>query len=118
MSSENNSRVAVITGASRGLGEILARFLAGQGYNLILNARGGAALDAVVRSLASYQRRSQGDCRGYCRAVNAPRDCAVGENARRTRYSRQQRLDPRHVAASLHWRISRSTHSNRSTKPM
>ena len=54
MSSENNSRVAVITGASRGLGEILARFLAGQGYNLILNARGGAALDAVVRSLASY----------------------------------------------------------------
>ena len=51
---ENKSRVAVITGASRGLGEVLARFLAGQGYNLILNARGGAALDATVRSLASY----------------------------------------------------------------
>ena len=54
MTSQNNSRVAVITGASLGLGELLARFLAGQGYNLILNARGGAALDAVVRSLASY----------------------------------------------------------------
>ena len=54
MTAENNSRVAVITGASRGLGELLARFLAGQGYNLILNARGGAALDAVVRSLVSY----------------------------------------------------------------
>lgn len=52
--SANNSRVAVITGASRGLGEVLARFLAGQGYNLILNARGGAALDATVRSLESY----------------------------------------------------------------
>lgn len=52
--SENNTRVAVITGASRGLGETLARFLAGQGYDLILNARGGAALDAAVRSLASY----------------------------------------------------------------
>ncbi len=52
--SENTSRVAVITGASRGLGEVLARFLAGQGYNLILNARGGAALDSAVRSLASY----------------------------------------------------------------
>lgn len=51
---ENKSRVAVITGASRGLGETLARFLAGQGYNLILNARGGAALDSTVRSLASY----------------------------------------------------------------
>ncbi len=37
------------------MGEVLARFLAGQGYNLILNARGGAALDAVVRSLASYR---------------------------------------------------------------
>ncbi len=54
MTTQSNSRVAVITGASRGLGETLARFLAGQGYNLILNARGGAALDSVVRSLASY----------------------------------------------------------------
>ena len=54
MTTANSSRVAVITGASRGLGELLARFLAGQGYNLILNARGGAALDTVVRSLASY----------------------------------------------------------------
>lgn len=54
MNREDSTRVAVITGASRGLGELLARFLAGQGYHLILNARGGAALDTVVRSLASY----------------------------------------------------------------
>jgi NAD(P)-dependent dehydrogenase (short-subunit alcohol dehydrogenase family) len=54
MTNQTSSRVAVITGASRGLGEVLARFLAGQGYNLILNARGGAALDSVVRSLGSY----------------------------------------------------------------
>lgn len=54
MNREDSARVAVITGASRGLGELLARFLAGQGYHLILNARGGAVLDAVVRSLASY----------------------------------------------------------------
>lgn len=54
MANTNTSRVAVITGASRGLGETLARFLAGQGYHLILNARGGAALDNVVRSLESY----------------------------------------------------------------
>ncbi len=54
MNREDSARVAVITGASRGLGELLARFLAGQGYHLILNARGGASLDAVVRSLASY----------------------------------------------------------------
>jgi NAD(P)-dependent dehydrogenase (short-subunit alcohol dehydrogenase family) len=54
MTNQNTSRVAVITGASRGLGETLARFLAGQGYHLILNARGGAALDNVVRSLDGY----------------------------------------------------------------
>ena len=54
MTTPPNSRVAVITGASRGLGETLARFLAGQGYHLILNARGGASLDAVVRSLDGY----------------------------------------------------------------
>lgn len=54
MANQNTSRVAVITGASRGLGASLARFLAGQGYHLILNARGGAALDNVVRSLDGY----------------------------------------------------------------
>ncbi|MEP7292963.1 MAG: SDR family oxidoreductase [Chloroflexota bacterium] len=54
MTNPNTSRVAVITGASRGLGETLARFLAGQGYHLILNARGGAALDTIVRSLDNY----------------------------------------------------------------
>lgn len=54
MTDQNTSRVAVITGASRGLGETLARFLAGQGYHLILNARGGAALDNVIRSLDGY----------------------------------------------------------------
>ena len=54
MSNQNASRVAVVTGASRGLGETLARFLAGQGYHLILNARGGAALDNVVRSLDGF----------------------------------------------------------------
>lgn len=54
MANQNTSRVAVITGASRGLGAALASFLAGQGYHLILNARGGAALDNVVRSLDGY----------------------------------------------------------------
>lgn len=49
-----NHPVAIITGASKGLGEVIARFLAGQGYDLILNARGGAALDSVARALAAY----------------------------------------------------------------
>jgi NAD(P)-dependent dehydrogenase (short-subunit alcohol dehydrogenase family) len=41
------TRTAVITGASRGLGLALARELAHQGWNLIIDARGAAALDAV-----------------------------------------------------------------------
>jgi len=47
-----NRRVALITGASRGLGKTLAGFLAGQGYDLVLTARGAEALDAAVEDLA------------------------------------------------------------------
>jgi len=43
--------VALITGASRGLGATLARFLAAEGYRLVLNARGPGGLDAVARGL-------------------------------------------------------------------
>lgn len=46
-------RVALITGASRGLGREVARLLAARGYGLVLTARGGAALDAVARELGS-----------------------------------------------------------------
>ncbi|NMB87325.1 MAG: SDR family oxidoreductase [Chloroflexi bacterium] len=42
----------LITGASRGLGLALARALARQGWRLILDARGAAALEAVRRELA------------------------------------------------------------------
>lgn len=54
MNDHQHSRpVALITGASRGLGATLARFLAGQGYNLILTARGGEALAAIAAELAT-----------------------------------------------------------------
>lgn len=43
--------VAVITGASRGLGEALARALAERRWGLVLDARGGEALHAVTASL-------------------------------------------------------------------
>ena len=45
------SRVAMITGASRGLGAELAGFLARQGYDLVLTARGDDALQATAGPL-------------------------------------------------------------------
>jgi NAD(P)-dependent dehydrogenase (short-subunit alcohol dehydrogenase family) len=42
---------AIVTGASRGLGEVLARGLAAVGWSLVLDARGGAALERVAADL-------------------------------------------------------------------
>lgn len=47
------SRVALITGASRGLGLALARQLARDGWSLLLDARGADALEAARAELAS-----------------------------------------------------------------
>ncbi|MGI0055578.1 MAG: SDR family NAD(P)-dependent oxidoreductase [Thermoplasmata archaeon] len=45
---------AVVTGASRGLGAALTRFLAGSGYDLLLTARGADDLNAFADSVQSY----------------------------------------------------------------
>jgi NAD(P)-dependent dehydrogenase (short-subunit alcohol dehydrogenase family) len=50
----SENKVALITGASRGLGAVLAALLAGQGYDLILTARGTDDLRAVKTRLAGY----------------------------------------------------------------
>ncbi|HUB41859.1 MAG TPA: SDR family NAD(P)-dependent oxidoreductase [Streptosporangiaceae bacterium] len=47
----NTQPVAVITGASRGLGRALAGALAGAGYQLIIDARDGRALEATAAEL-------------------------------------------------------------------
>ncbi|MBA2447835.1 MAG: SDR family NAD(P)-dependent oxidoreductase, partial [Chloroflexi bacterium] len=44
-------RVALITGASRGLGLEIARLYAARGARLILTARGAAALEAAAEEL-------------------------------------------------------------------
>ena len=45
---------ALITGASRGLGAVLAAFLAGQGHDLVITARGANELKAVRTRLAGF----------------------------------------------------------------
>jgi NAD(P)-dependent dehydrogenase (short-subunit alcohol dehydrogenase family) len=50
------NKVALITGASRGLGQTLATFLAARGFSLILTARGSEALATAARSLATYDQ--------------------------------------------------------------
>jgi NAD(P)-dependent dehydrogenase (short-subunit alcohol dehydrogenase family) len=44
---------AIITGASRGLGLALARALAGRGWGLVIDARGGDALERAARELGT-----------------------------------------------------------------
>lgn len=48
-----HKRTAIITGASRGLGRALARALADQGWNLIVDARGAHALEEAQAALSS-----------------------------------------------------------------
>lgn len=50
------SRVALITGASRGLGLALARSLAERGWSLVLDARGASALEQARAELSAKTR--------------------------------------------------------------
>ncbi len=56
MMNVENKRTAIITGASRGLGLALARALAKQSWNLIIDARGKAALWDVRGELEQMTR--------------------------------------------------------------
>jgi NAD(P)-dependent dehydrogenase (short-subunit alcohol dehydrogenase family) len=53
MNSPPTQKVAVITGASHGLGQVVAGFVAKQGYSLITMARGEADLSAAARTFAA-----------------------------------------------------------------
>lgn len=57
--SENETRTALITGASRGLGLALARALAQEGWNLIVDARGAEDLEAARAELATLATDTQ-----------------------------------------------------------
>jgi NAD(P)-dependent dehydrogenase (short-subunit alcohol dehydrogenase family) len=53
----DTNRVALVTGASRGLGAVIARVLAERGYNLVVGARSPAPLREVAESLSSRGSR-------------------------------------------------------------
>jgi NAD(P)-dependent dehydrogenase (short-subunit alcohol dehydrogenase family) len=46
-------RVAIVTGASRGLGEVIAAVLAGRGYDVVVGARDAQTLGRVAESLGA-----------------------------------------------------------------
>jgi len=48
-----SGKVAVITGASRGIGRSIAQLLSAEGMRLVIAARSGELLDAVARSCAT-----------------------------------------------------------------
>ena len=50
----NDRKVALITGASKGLGLTLARFFAAQGYDLIITARDAEQLGAAQARLEQH----------------------------------------------------------------
>jgi NAD(P)-dependent dehydrogenase (short-subunit alcohol dehydrogenase family) len=47
-----SKRVGIITGASRGLGEVIARVLAERGYDLVIGARNSGPLQDVAESIS------------------------------------------------------------------
>lgn len=54
--SSMNECIALVTGASRGLGRVLAAGLAREGYHLVIGGRNSAALAAAVPSAAGAGR--------------------------------------------------------------
>jgi NAD(P)-dependent dehydrogenase (short-subunit alcohol dehydrogenase family) len=52
-----SNRVAVVTGASRGLGEVIARVLVERGHDLVIGARDETALNRVRDELSRWGQR-------------------------------------------------------------
>jgi 3-oxoacyl-[acyl-carrier protein] reductase len=65
------SRSAIVTGSSKGIGRGIAETFAAAGINVLVTARNQADVDATVASLAGQP----GQVRGLCADVSKPDDC-------------------------------------------
>ena len=65
MSAAGTGQVALVTGASRGIGQAIAHVLAGQGYRVVGTATTEAGAAAISSALAAHP-----GCRGICLNVN------------------------------------------------
>ena len=76
-----NDKVAIITGASSGIGRATALLFASQGASLVLNARGREALDEIVDLIRSKGGRAQAVAGDVALAETHERlvDAAVGQ---------------------------------------
>ena len=72
MSMGEPRRIALVTGASAGIGADLARILAREGHDLALVARSGGRLDALAESIAASGRPRP---LVFARDLSDPRDC-------------------------------------------
>src|SRR5690348_4101415 len=59
MSFDLKNKVALVTGASRGIGKAIALELAGAGCDVLLTARDRDALEAAAQSVRSLGRRAE-----------------------------------------------------------
>jgi dehydrogenase/reductase SDR family protein 4 len=66
-----NGKVALITGASKGIGEAIARFYAAYGAKVVINSRKQEELDIVAKSI----RDEGGECKGIAANAGDMKDC-------------------------------------------
>jgi 3-oxoacyl-[acyl-carrier protein] reductase len=85
------SKVAFVTGGSRGIGAATCRMLAGNGVRVAVNGRDEAAIEGVVRSI----RDAGGE------AMAAPADCTDGDALARAREAVHRELGEVEIVAAF-----------------
>jgi predicted amino acid dehydrogenase len=102
-----SARVAVVTGASSGIGEATARALAAQGYRIAFLARQAGRIDALATDLSSGSIAIAADVTDR-ESMTAATDRVKAELGRVARAGEQRRAD---AARTVHPRPPRRTAS-------